>query len=153
MFKSFNQMFKNLTADDGIVENDQHRLRVATCVLLLEVAYADDEFSAQERAKIDGMIGARFKLDDVETTELLALAEKERNAGGDLYQFARLVNESYPRARRLAIVELLWEVVYSDGVLEAHEDALMHKLGTLLGVRHEELMAVKVSVRKKLGLK
>lgn len=153
MFKSFNQMFKNLTAEDGAVEDDQHRLRVATCVLLLEVAHADDEFSTEERAKIDGMIGARFKLDDSETQDLLELAEKERKAGGDLFQFARLVNESYSRARRLAIVELLWEVVYSDGVLEAHEDALMHKLGTLLGVRHEELMAVKLSVRKKLGLK
>lgn len=152
MFKSLSQIFKNGSADDAAAGDDKHRLRVATCVLLLEVAHADDEFSEEERGNIDSMIGARFGLDNDETKELLELAEKERNAGGDLYQFARLVNESYPRARRLAIVELLWEVVYSDGVLEAHEDALMHKLGTLLGVRHEELMAVKVSVRKKLGL-
>ena len=41
-------------------------------------------------------------------------------------------------------------MVYSDQVLEAHEDALMHKMGTLLGVRHEELMAVKLRVKKKL---
>ena len=38
-------------------------------------------------------------------------------------------------------------MVFSDGVLEAHEDALMHKMATLLGVRHEELMALKVKVQ------
>lgn len=152
MFKSLSQIFKNGSSDDAAAGDDQHRLRIATCVLLLETAHADDEFSSEECQNIENMIGVRFGLDDSETRELLALAEKERKTGNDLYQFARLVKEGYPRARRLAIVELLWEVVYSDGVLEAHEDALMHKLGTLLGVRHEELMAVKVSVRKKLGL-
>jgi len=152
MFKSFSQIFKNGSSSDAAAGDDQRRLRVATCVLLLEAAHADDEFSAEEQTSIDSMIGARFKLDADETAELLELAEKERAAGGDLYRYARLVNENYSRPRRLAIVELLWEVVYSDGVLEAHEDALMHKFGTLLGVRHEELMAVKVSVRKKLGL-
>ncbi len=98
------------------------------------------------------MVGVRFNLNETETRELLELAHKERAASSDLYQFARLVKESFPQARRLAIVQLLWEVVYSDGILEAHEDALMHKLGTLLGIRHEDLMAVKVSVRKKMGL-
>jgi uncharacterized tellurite resistance protein B-like protein len=48
----------------------------------------------------------------------------------------------------LAVLELLWQVVYNDGVLEAREDALMHKMGTLLGVRHEELMALKLKVKR-----
>ncbi len=152
MFKSLSQIFKNGSSNDESAADDQHRLRVATCVLLLEAAHADDEFSSEECKKIDGMVGARFGLATEETEQLLALAEKERSAGTDLYQFARLVKNSYSHARRLAVLQLLWEVVYSDGVLEAHEDALMHKLGTLLGVRHEELMAVKVSVREKLGL-
>ncbi len=151
MFKSLSEIFKNGSSSEEAAGEDQHRLRVATCVLLLEAAYADDEFSAEERENIDKMIGVRFGLDESESSELLALAEKERKNSTDLYQFARLVKDSYPLARRLAIVELLWEVVFSDGVLEVHEDALMHKLGTLLGVRHEELMAVKVTVRKKLG--
>jgi len=152
MFKSLSQIFKNDSARDDAAHDEQYQLRVATCVLLLEAAHADDEFSDEECQTIESMVGVRFSLDETETRELLELAQKERAASSDLYQFARLVNESFPRARRLAIVQLLWEVVYSDGILEAHEDALMHKLGTLLGIRHEDLMAVKVSVRKKMGL-
>lgn len=152
MFNSLSQLFKKDESGQEDAAKQGHDLRVATCVLLLEVAHADDDFSSDECQTIDKMVGARFGLDATETSELLAVAEKERTTGSDLYSFARLVNEKYPRPRKLAILELLWEVVYSDGILEAHEDALMHKLGTLLGIRHEDLMAVKVSVRKKLGL-
>ena len=152
MFNSLSQLFKKDASEKDDAVKQGHDLRVATCVLLLEVAHADDDFSADECQTIEKMVGARFGLDATETAELLEAAEKERAVGNDLYSFARMVNENYPRPRKLAILELLWEVVYSDGILEAHEDALMHKLGTLLGVRHEDLMAVKVSVRKKLGL-
>lgn len=149
MFKSLSQFFGRESESKSGGVDEQQQLRVATCVLLLEVAHADDEFSAAEQETIDQLVAKRFRLDAAETAELLALAEKERS-GGDLYSFARLVNENYSRARKLAVLELLWEIVYSDGVLEAHEDALMHKLGTLLGIRHEELMALKVQVRKNL---
>lgn len=128
-------------------EDDAHRLRVATCALLLEAAQADDEFSDAERTTIAGLVGRRFQLDEAETSQLLELAEAERADAGDLYQFARLINESFTRPRKLAILELLWRVVYSDGVLEAHEDALMHRMGKMLGIRHEELMALKVKVK------
>jgi uncharacterized tellurite resistance protein B-like protein len=38
-------------------------------------------------------------------------------------------------------------VVYSDGVLDAHEDALVHKLSKLLGLKHEEAIALKLRAR------
>ena len=125
---------------------------MATCALLLEVAHADDDYSEDEVQTVMAVVGRRFGLSAAETSGLLAVADEERRRSGDLYQFARLVNDSYTRERKLAIVELLWRVVYSDGVLESHEDALMHKLGTLLGVRLDELMALKVQVKRDLGL-
>ncbi len=148
MFASLSRFF-NDEGDGRGAEATPERLRLATCVLLLEVANADDEFSAEEKAALDRIVAQRFQLDDAETAELLAAAEQERKGAGDLFAFARLVDTHYPRARKLAILELLWEVVYSDGVLEAHEDALMHKLGNLLSIRHEDLMALKVRVVRK----
>lgn len=146
------QSFFNKSMSPSDLDDDAHRLQVATCALLLEAAHADDEFSADERKAVDGMIGRRFGLEPAETAELLELAESAREAaGGDLYGFARLINDAFPRPRKLAVLELLWRVVYSDGVLEAHEDALMHRLGNVLGIRHEELMALKARVRREMG--
>jgi len=145
MFKSFRSFFEGRMGETA--QDEQQRLRVATCALLLEAAHADNEFTPEERSKIGDLVSRRFGLDAGETAELMALAEAERATSDDLYQFARLINEGFSHPRKLAIVELLWEVVYSDDVLEAHEDALMHKLGTVLGVRHQELMALKVKVK------
>jgi uncharacterized tellurite resistance protein B-like protein len=136
-------------APDG-AEADRTRLQVATCALLLEVAHADDDFGAGERATIVAALRAHFDLSQHEADQLLSLARQEQEEATDLYQFARLINQHYGRAEKLTVLEQLWRVVYSDGRLEAHEDALMHKLATLLGLRHEELIAVKLQVKKEL---
>ena len=150
MFRSLSNFFQDTMAPVENRDEDLDHLQVATCALLLEAAHADSDFTEQEEAAIAGMVGARFGLDAGQTDELLHVADEERRKSGDLYQFARLINENFTRARKLAILELLWQVVYSDGVLEAHEDALMHKMGTVLGVRHEELMALKLKVKRSL---
>jgi len=148
MFESLSGFFKEKMAPAEGGTEDLNHLQVATCALLLEAAHADNDFTAEEEEAIARMVGARFGLDTEQTTELLHVADEERKSSGDLYQFARLINDSFTHARKLAVLELLWQVVYNDGVLEAHEDALMHKMGTLLGVRHEELMALKLKVKR-----
>jgi uncharacterized tellurite resistance protein B-like protein len=149
--QNLQKIFQEKLSPEELELDEKRQLQIATCVLLLEVAHADDEFSQAEQDTIDKLVARRFQLNENETRELMDLADQQRRAEEDLYGFSRRINENYPRARKLAILDLLWEVVYSDGVLEAHEDALMHKMGTLLGVRHEELMAVKVQVKRRLA--
>ncbi|MEN8005962.1 MAG: TerB family tellurite resistance protein [Candidatus Krumholzibacteriota bacterium] len=148
MFESLSRFFQDTMAPAEDKAEDLNHLQVATCALLLEVAHADQDFSEDEEKAIADLVGRRFGLDSDQTAELLHAADSERQKSGDLYQFARLINDSFSRPRKLAVLELLWQVVYSDGVLEAREDALMHKMGTLLGVRHEELMALKLKVKR-----
>lgn len=147
MFNHLQKIFQGPLASGAGPQDEASRLRLATAVLLLEAAHADSEFADDERAAVTKTIRARFALDDAGAAELLEAARQARRETGDLYQFARQLNESFPLPRKLAVAELLWDVVYSDGTLEAHEDALMHKLGTLLGLRHEDLMALKRKVR------
>jgi len=148
MFDSLQKFFNGgpQAEDDGTGD-----LRIATCVLLLEAAHADRDFSAEEKERITGIVARRFGLDDAGAAAMLEAADAERARRDDLFFFAKQVNANYERPRKLAIIELLWEVVYSDKVLEANEDALMHKVGNLLGVRHDELMALKVKVKNRVG--
>jgi uncharacterized tellurite resistance protein B-like protein len=151
MISSLKSFFQDKVAPTEKAD-DTDRLQVATCALLLEVAHADDDFSDEEMATIMTLVAKRFNLTEDQASELLHVADEERNLSGDLYQFARLVDDSFSRERKFAVIELLWQVVYSDGVLEAHEDSLMHKMGKLLGIRNEELMALKGNVKRDLGL-
>ncbi|HRX51545.1 MAG TPA: TerB family tellurite resistance protein [Candidatus Krumholzibacteria bacterium] len=135
------------TEMDRPAEADADALALAVGALLLEVAESDDEFAAVERATVTDVLRERFSLDADRAARLLELADAARRESSDVFQFTRLISETYDKPRKLAVVEALWRVVWSDGVLEAHEDALMHRLGTLLGLSHRELMALKVRAR------
>lgn len=149
MLEAINRFFADrLAPEPAVATSDDARLQVATCALLLEVAHADDEFSEAEQITIVSLLRQRFGITQAEADRLLSLAQQEYDDATDLYQFARLINEHYSHREKLTVLEQLWQVVYSDGQLEAHEDALLHKLASVLGLRHEELIALKIRVKR-----
>ena len=149
MLEAIQRFFDDRMAPEpAVAATDDARLQVATCALLLEVAHADEEFSDAERATIVSLLRQRFEITQAEADRLLSLTKQECDDATDLYQFARLINEHYSHREKLAVLEQLWQVVYSDGQLEVHEDALMHKLAAVLGLRHEELIALKIRVKR-----
>ena len=111
------------------------RLHVAACALLLEMAHADGEFTADERTHIEQALGRHFDLADAQVRELLDLAEAERREATDLHQFTSLIVHHYDEGQRLVLAEILWRVVLADGQLSKHEDYLTQKLSRLLDLR------------------
>ena len=119
---------------------------VAVCALLLEMAHADGEFSADEMEEIVAVMEKDFGLLKEEAAEIVELAEEERRASIDLWQFSRLISDNCDQEEKLKILETLWTVIYVDGILDAHEDYLVHKLANVLDLSHRELMEVKLRV-------
>jgi len=107
-------------------------VRVAACALLLEVAHADGEFTADERAHIESAVGRHFGLDDDTRDELLHLAEEERRQSVDHFQFTSVINEHYDLGQKMVLAELMWGVIMADGTIAAHESYLVRKLANLL---------------------
>ena len=147
MLDTLRKFFSEEVSPDAEGVDDTRRLQVATCALMLEIAWADDDFSEVERETVTSLVRDRFDLDEAAVARLFDLARRERDARTDLYGFTRLIREELPRPERLRVLESLWRVVFSDGVLEAHEDALVHKLAKLLGLRHDEAIALKIRAR------
>jgi uncharacterized tellurite resistance protein B-like protein len=110
-------------------------IRRAACALLLELAHADDDFSADERAHLEGAVQRHYGLDPVEAKELLALAEEERAQSVDLWQFTRLINENYSPGQKMVLAEVMWGLVYADGTLGGREDVLIRKITDLLELK------------------
>lgn len=125
-------------------------ISIAACALLLEIAHADESFGSEERDRI-----ARHAREDLgvpaeDVLELLRLAEEARRESVDLYQFTKLVTEGFSREQRLRLIEAIWGVVYSDGVLTAVEGQLARRIAELLGFQHPEVQAARerVAARK-----
>lgn len=110
-------------------------VQVAACALLLELAYADATFTDDERAHIESALVRHFALDLETARELMELAERERVAAVDLYQFTSLITNQYDEGQRLLLAEIMWRVVYADGELAKREDYLMQRIAKLLDLR------------------
>jgi uncharacterized tellurite resistance protein B-like protein len=70
-------------------------LHLAACVLLLDVAHADGEFSDAEQAHIERVLAQHFSLSPEAGRELLALAERERKVAVDHFRFTHQLKTSY----------------------------------------------------------
>jgi uncharacterized tellurite resistance protein B-like protein len=121
-------------------------LHIAVCVLLLEVAHADDTFSDADRAQIMKFFEEGARLSPEVTRDLLLLAEQARQQAVELWQFTRLIAENFTLEEKLNLVEAMWKIIYIDGKLGMQEDYLIHKLSSLLGLRHSELIDTKLRV-------
>lgn len=123
-----------------------HKLHVATCAILLEMAKIDGEFNESERKNVIDIFKNKYHLDDNEISCLIEASEEELERSIDLWQFTNQVNKNYPREQKLRIVENIWQLVYADGKLDSHEDYLIHKLSKLLNISHRDLIEEKIKV-------
>ena len=115
--------------------DDAARIRLAACALLLELAHADGEFSAPERAHIESVLERHFGLSPDRAAELMALAEEQRRSSIDHFQFTRLIAEQYDLGQKMVLAEVMWGVILADGQIATHEAWLVRKLAHLLDLQ------------------
>jgi uncharacterized tellurite resistance protein B-like protein len=111
------------------------RLHVAACALLLELAHADDEFSDSERHHVEAVVRRHLALDEDTAQRLIDLADEERRAAIDLFQFTSLIRDSYDLGQKTLLAEIMWGVVLADGRIERHESYLLRKIANLLDLK------------------
>ena len=133
--KSFFSREMALPDSEAAGEPSAEELRVAACALLLEVAYADDDFSAGERKHLRGLVRRHFGLNRDAADELIALSEDERRRRVDLWGFTNLIKAKYSTGQKLVLAEAMWGLVLADGDLAAREDYIMRRISRLVGLK------------------
>ena len=121
-------------------------VHLATCVLMLEAARADNDFSDDERRHIRSVLRQRFELTPEEADELLEQAMTVHDASTSLHQFTREINKAFSVAEKVQIVEEIWRIFYADKYLDGHEDHLAAKLRNLLNLSHPVMIDAKMRV-------
>jgi uncharacterized tellurite resistance protein B-like protein len=142
----FVKKFFSNSQDNTKQEGTPHDIRIATCAILLEMAGIDGEFSESEREDILSVLKKSYDLSDEDISELITASEEELKGSIDLWKFTNLINQNYSMDEKIQIIEIIWEVAYSDGKLDQHEDYLIHKLANLLRLSHKQLIDAKLEV-------
>jgi len=144
MIRSLIRQFLN--DEPSKTEASEDRLPLTVCVLLMEMASADEEVAPEERQQVTDAMRRRFNLSASDAEELINLSRAERSASNDLFRFTRLVNDTCTANQKREIMEEVWRVVYADGILDSHEDFLIHRLAKLLNLSHPMLIEAKMKV-------
>jgi uncharacterized tellurite resistance protein B-like protein len=135
-----------------VQSREQHDpLRLATAAILLDIAYADGEFSPAEDGNVVQFLSDRFALSTGDARELLEAAEEIRKKTVDHFALTHYIRKNAPLAERIDIVKTMWRLVYSDGKLHEYENYLVRKLADLLGLEHHVMIDAKSDVLRELG--
>lgn len=133
--------------------HEENTLQLAVAVLLIEVMQADAECAFEEQSTIMKILKQRFRLSDVEVVKLSERAQHASREANDFYRFTALINHELALPEKIQIVEFLWQVVYADGKVSAHENHLMRKLVDLLHISLGDNAAAKERARAAAGVK
>lgn len=129
---------------DRFAEDDY---RLAAAALLVHTGTIDGKLNEIERRRLRSTLQQTFHLDDAATDELIAEAIETERRSIDLYQFTSRLNRLLDERGRARMVEMMWEIVFADGVVTEFEDNLIWRAADLLGVSREE----RIALRERIG--
>ena len=135
--------------DPERADDPDARLRLAAAALMVEVMRADFDASDTEKEAVLRGLRRQLDLDEAETAELVELAEEETEGSVCLYEFTRLIHDSFDAERKGRLLEELWLVAFADRVLEAQEEFLIRKIARLLHVPHPDFIAARQRARER----
>jgi uncharacterized tellurite resistance protein B-like protein len=145
----FSQVIERLSSADGVaVEDRQAVLRLATAVLMIDVARADHVFDESEFDKVLQLVQGHFGLSAGESADLVVDASARAEDLVDIHEFTKLLHDYLTEDEKAQIVSLLWQIAYADGRLDKYEDSLVLKISDLLYVSRGRVMRLKHDAEK-----
>lgn len=126
----------SLTSNKG-GEESLHDLELATAVLLLQMAGADDDYAPEEVRTIKNTIQGQFGLDKDQSQALLEEADALRSAK-KIDDFVSDLNENYNDRQRQLIFALVWKVVVADAVIQKYEQKFAAELRLRLDLSRDQ---------------
>jgi uncharacterized tellurite resistance protein B-like protein len=141
-----NQVTDAITAprsDERPAEERDAALRMATAVLMLDVARADYVFEESEFEHVLRLAEKHFELTPEEAADLVNTATDKAEDLVSVHEFTRLLHRHLDEQEKARIIGLLWKVAYADGRLDKYEDSLVLKISDLLYVSRGRVMRLK----------
>jgi uncharacterized tellurite resistance protein B-like protein len=125
-----------------------HRARLATAVLIMEIARADFEIGDDERRGLIDAVQHALQLTPDETRQILRSARAQAERPPRLHEYAAVVDRLCTPEQKKRIVESLWRIAFADAELLAHEEYLVRKLAEMLHVDRGDFIEAKINARE-----
>ena len=118
---------------------------ILICALFVHAAKMDENYTDKEKSIILKALSEITGKNENDLKIILEKAEKKENQSNQILEFTKEVKNS-EKNFRLKILEVLWKIIYSDGVSDMYESTLMRRLSGLLYVSDKETGDIKQSI-------
>ncbi len=143
LFVQVVDVFSSPSIPETGTEDREAALRMATAVLMIDVARADHVFEESEFDSVLKLVESHFGLTPEETAELVNEAGDQAEDLVSLHEFTQLLHKHLGEDEKARIIAMLWKVAYADGRLDKYEDSLVLKISDLLYVSRGRVMRLK----------
>ena len=150
MIESIKNFFEKKLAKNSTDETANsllNRVDLTCAALLIEVMNSDHELDEREQQEFIAVLQQSYNIADSDLEELTQLAKDEAHEATSLYEFTRLINDSYDYEQKLVLIENMWRIAFSDEHLDKYEDHLIRKVTELIYVSHSDFIRTKLKVR------
>ena len=130
--------------------NNEKKIQIAACTLLVEIGKADSNFTNDERKKIISIMEDTFNVEEAYIKNLIELSEKEIDANDSIYEYTTVINEKFTNDEKFELLKNLWRLIYIDDNLDKYEEHLVKKIGTLLNIEYTNIISAKLIVKEEL---
>ena len=137
MFKKF---FKKEKKENLEIKN------ILIAALLIHAAKMDENYTDAEKDIIKKALINLNKINANEADDLIKRAEKKENESNQIVEFTREIKK-YSMEYRLKIIEVIWKIVYSDGISDSYETSLIRRICGLLYIPDKENGIIKTKVQ------
>lgn len=110
------------------------REQVAAAALMVECARADAQRNADELPAICAAVRDHFGLDSETSEQLVAVAEATTQEVWHNFVFLDAIKRGFEPEERLKIVEILWDVAWADGEVQAGQERMIRYAADHLGI-------------------
>lgn len=150
MIAAIRSFFENKIAKNEEVDTASSSLSKVdlTCAaLMIEVMNSDHELDEREQQEFMAVLKQSYNVAEEDLEELSRLAKSEAKEATSLYQFTRLINDSYDPGQKIELIENMWRIAFSDEKLDKYEDHLIRQVAELIYVSHSDFIKAKLKVR------
>ena len=140
----FNKIFKSQKKDQKKDNLDNKNIMVAA--LLVHAAKMDENYTEIERKIIERALTDFTHLPKKKIEEILNLAEKKEQDSNQILEFTQEIKKNNMRFR-LQIIELLWKIIYSDGIADQYETNLIRRVCGLLYISDKDNGDIKLKIK------
>jgi uncharacterized tellurite resistance protein B-like protein len=123
------------------------RVDLTCAALLVEVMNSDHELDEREHQEFMAVLQQSYNIAESDLEELIQLAKDEAFEATSLYEFTKLINDSYDYEQKVELIENMWRIAFSDKRLDKYEDHLIRKVSELIYVSHSDFIKTKLKVR------